>query len=306
MKKKDASRSWPRRLLRLAAKAVLWTVLLAIGLNIMVIVNTHHCITAPEEVTPAECILVLGSGLAPDGTPGEMLTRRLDTALSLYDAGAAPVLLMSGDHSRAAYDEPGAMRQYALDHGVPDTAIRMDPQGLCTWDSMVRARQVYRFNTAIIVSQDYHLARSVWDAEHQGLTVQAVAAPMYDWGWDFTLRLYGREFLARLKDLGVSLLHMGFWDPDTDPIGPGPGLGSTVNEVLRNTDPSVLQQLRQISDGAGMPSGQSGRERESSLPPEVQQAPDDPVTSVKDLLHSTGPALLLQVQQINDRMTQQR
>ena len=42
-----------------------------------------------------------------------MLRDRLIRALEVYEAGAAPKLLMSGDHGREDYDEVGAMKNYA-------------------------------------------------------------------------------------------------------------------------------------------------------------------------------------------------
>ena len=67
----------------------------------------------------ADAILVLGAGLRPDGTPSDMLTDRMKVAVALYEAGAAPKLLLSGDHSGSDYNEVGAMAKFAMDAGVP-------------------------------------------------------------------------------------------------------------------------------------------------------------------------------------------
>ncbi|MGW2147887.1 SanA/YdcF family protein [Nonomuraea bangladeshensis] len=96
--------------------------------------------TAP--VPPAEAALVLGAGLYA-GRPSPMLARRLDIAAELYHSGKVRALLLSGDNSREEYDEPTAMRDYLRAEGVPDAAMVLDYAGFDTWDSCVRARQVF-------------------------------------------------------------------------------------------------------------------------------------------------------------------
>jgi len=77
----------------------------------------------------ADCILVLGAGLKPDGSPNHMLQDRLDQGIALYKAGAAPKLLLSGDNGQVEYDEVNAMKEYALNAGVAIGDIFMDHAG---------------------------------------------------------------------------------------------------------------------------------------------------------------------------------
>ena len=65
----------------------------------------------------ADCILVLGAGLKPDGTPNNMLQDRLDKGIELYQEGAAPKILLSGDNGQVEYDEVNAMKDYVLKAG---------------------------------------------------------------------------------------------------------------------------------------------------------------------------------------------
>ncbi|MCQ2453308.1 MAG: YdcF family protein [Clostridia bacterium] len=178
------------------------------GLNLLVIFGTRDRIRSAEQVQPADCILVLGSGLLADGTPGRMLTRRLNTAIDLYQCGAAPKLLMSGDHGSDDYDEVNAMKRYAVEHNVPPEDIFMDHAGFCTYDSMYRAKAIFGCESVIVVTQPYHLYRAIWNAQGQGMTAQGVSAEMYDYGWRYTAGLYAREALARVKDVFVTLLHL--------------------------------------------------------------------------------------------------
>jgi vancomycin permeability regulator SanA len=151
-----------------------------IGLNIHVEVTARpHVIDAEEAAKRGyDCIAVLGAGLAPDGTPGTMLAARLDAAVALYQAGASKVVLLTGDNSREDYDEVGAMERYVIGRGVSVAAIIRDDGGLSTYESMYRLREVFGMKRVVVVTQRYHLSRSVYDAVALGLDADGVAAQL--------------------------------------------------------------------------------------------------------------------------------
>ncbi len=132
-------------------------------------------ITTAERAAPASCILVLGAGVWGN-EPSPVLEDRLATALDLYQRGAAPRIIVSGDHGTVGYDEPGTMARWLAQRGVPEDAIFLDHAGFDTHSSMVRARRVFGATDVIVVSQKFHLARSVYLGEAAGLRVQAVPA----------------------------------------------------------------------------------------------------------------------------------
>lgn len=193
-------------------RKLLWiilAVLLGLGLlaGIGVLGINHHVKTTaapwllePEaaEGTRADCILVLGCGVRPDGQPSLMLRDRLEMGLRLYEAGAAPKLLMSGDHGQADYDEVNVMKKYAMDAGVPSSDVFMDHAGFSTYESMYRARDVFCAESVIIVSQEYHLYRAVFNARQLGLEAWGVAAEDIAYFGQTGREL--REILARTKD----------------------------------------------------------------------------------------------------------
>jgi len=158
--------------------------------------QTESFIISAEDAAgmQADCILVLGAGLNDDGTPGWVLSRRLETGLELYRSGAGKKLIMSGDHGRTRYDEVNAMKAWAMERGVPSEDIFMDHAGFSTYESMYRARDVFAVESMIIVSQKYHLYRSLYDAYALGLDAHAVACSGGTW------RSEPREILARCKD----------------------------------------------------------------------------------------------------------
>ena len=116
----------------------------------------------------ADCILVLGCGVRPDGTPSLMLTDRLETGIALYRAGVAEKLLMSGDHGTEDYDEVNTMKRIAKESGVPSADIFMDHAGFSTYDSVYRAKEIFCVEKVIIVSQRYHLPQALYVAEKSG------------------------------------------------------------------------------------------------------------------------------------------
>lgn len=165
-----------------------------------VIFSSAQRILPQEEVvrSHADCILVLGAGITPDGRPSYMLRDRLDKGIELYEAGAAPKLLLSGDNGQERYDEVNAMKQYVLERGIPETDIFLDHAGFSTYESMYRAKAVFQVESAIVVTQKYHLYRSLYIAEQLGLETTGTSAleKRYVGQWSRDVR----ELLARNKD----------------------------------------------------------------------------------------------------------
>lgn len=145
-----------------------------------------------------DCILVLGCGVYSDGTPSPMLEDRLRKAIDLYKSGVARKIIMSGDHGQKEYDEVNTMRKYALSKGVPGDDIFMDHAGFSTYESMYRARDIFKVKSMIAVSQEYHLYRAVYIAKKFGINTIGVGAD-YRRYLGQTMRDI-RETAARCKD----------------------------------------------------------------------------------------------------------
>ena len=156
-------------------------------------------ITADEaaELENTDCVLILGAGVR-NGSPTPMLRDRLITGISLYESGAAPKIIMSGDHGREDYDEVNVMKSYAVENGVPDSDVFMDHAGFSTYDSIYRAKAVFEADSIIIVTQKYHLYRALYIAERLGVNAVGVAADLDDYSGQLKRDL--REIAARDKD----------------------------------------------------------------------------------------------------------
>lgn len=178
-----------------------------LGISALTVINasvkwsTARQILSPEDAAKLEnvdCILILGCAVKEDGRPSDMLHDRLRRGVELYDAGAAPKLLMSGDHGRKEYDEVAAMKQFAIDAGIASSDIFMDHAGFSTYESIYRAKEIFQANKVLIVTQEYHLYRALYIANRLGIEAYGVDAD-YRTYIGQTMRDL-REVLARNKD----------------------------------------------------------------------------------------------------------
>lgn len=132
------------------------------------------------------------------GRPNSYFTNRIKTAAELYHAGKVDFLVASGDNHTRGYDEPTAMRDSLMAHGVPEDRIILDFAGFRTLDSVVRAKEIFGCDSLTIISQADHSARALYLAEANGIAAVAISAPLRAGRWVRT-RLALREWLARDK-----------------------------------------------------------------------------------------------------------
>ena len=153
-----------------------------------------------SHLSDVDCILVLGCLVHDNGNPSDMLHDRLRRGVELYQAGAAPKLLMSGDHGQTNYDEVFAMKTFAMDAGVPSADVFMDHAGFSTYESMYRAKEVFQAKKILIVTQEYHLYRAIYIARSLGMEAYGVSADYRNYAGQTGRDI--REVLARVKDFG--------------------------------------------------------------------------------------------------------
>jgi vancomycin permeability regulator SanA len=134
-----------------------------------------------------------------------MLEDRLRRGVELYKAGAAPKLIMSGDHGRTDYDEVNTMKQYAIDAGVPSEDIFMDHAGFSTYESMHRAKSIFCVEKMLIVTQEYHLYRAIYAARALGVEAYGVSCDYRSYSGQLYRDI--REILARDKDFFTAIFH---------------------------------------------------------------------------------------------------
>jgi vancomycin permeability regulator SanA len=142
--------------------------------------KVHSVENAPVE----RVAIVFGAGLRRDGTPTTVLRDRVKTGASLYFDGKVQKLLMSGDSQLENYNEPEAMRQYAISLGVSQDAIILDYAGSRTYDTCYRAKEIFDLESALLVTQKFHLPRALFLCNALGVKAQGVEAN----NWNYSRR----------------------------------------------------------------------------------------------------------------------
>ncbi|HYN96005.1 MAG TPA: ElyC/SanA/YdcF family protein [Pilimelia sp.] len=167
-------RRWPRPLLRVAVVAAVIGALTVAGSVAWLRLGARGHLYDPATAPAKPVALVLGAQVYPDGDPSPFLAARLAVAKDLYDRGTVRAVLVSGDHGKWAYDEPGAMARWLIDRGVPAGKVVRDHAGFDTYDSCQRARRVFGVRAAIVVTQTFHLARAVTLCRRAGVDAAGV------------------------------------------------------------------------------------------------------------------------------------
>lgn len=195
---------------------VIVVVLATVAINAYCILGTrdqvHTIAQVQEDGTQADAILVLGASVLPDGTPSDILADRLEVAADLYLAGAAPVVIASGDNRDSHYNESDAMKRYLESLGVPSEAIAVDHAGYDTYGSVYRARYAYGADSLLVVTQAYHLYRALMIADMLGAS--SVGVPSDKGAYDDQKHYSLREVVARDKDFFQALLKLKPEDAD--------------------------------------------------------------------------------------------
>ena len=164
---------WIRRLLFYTVSIALLGLLLPRLITSLHAWNKIHSV----ENAPSERIaIIFGAGLRRDGTPTAVLRDRVETGVRLYFDGKVEKLLMSGDNSLVEYNEPESMRQYAASLGVPEQDIVLDYAGRRTYDTCYRAKSIFELDSAILVTQKFHLPRALFLCNALGVKATGVEA----------------------------------------------------------------------------------------------------------------------------------
>lgn len=147
-------------------------------INLRVASYSKDTIYRSAETVPNDnrVAIVLGAKVWDGGVPSFVLEDRIITAVELYKAGKVKKILMSGDNPTKEYDEPTAMKNYAVKLGVPENDVVMDFAGRRTYDTCWRAKNIFGVDKAIMISQEFHLPRSIYLCQNLGVDAVGIAA----------------------------------------------------------------------------------------------------------------------------------
>lgn len=229
MKIKKVLRKMIKIIVIVVLSLVLLCVLAVLAINLRVTSVGRSRMLSVEDAKNLEgvdCIIVLGCQVRPDGSLSDMLHDRLSRAVELFEGGVAPKLLMSGDHGGPYYNEVGAMKNFAVENGVPSENVFMDHAGFSTYETVYRAKEIFQARKVVIVTQGYHLHRALYIAQELGLEAYGVASDLRTYSGQSKRDV--REILARCKDFGMCL-----FKPEPTYVGdviPITGNGDVTND----------------------------------------------------------------------------
>lgn len=186
------------KLIKIIVILIFIGILIILGINEYIKISTKDKIITEKEITEDYNVaLVLGAGLK-NGKPSPVLKDRLDTALMLYKNNKVSKIIVSGDHGNKNYDEVNVMKNYLKNEGVLSEDIFMDHAGFSTYDSIYRLREIFNVKKVIIVTQKYHLYRSLYIAKKLEIDAEGISATKRHYAGE--LKFVLREVIARDKD----------------------------------------------------------------------------------------------------------
>lgn len=171
--------------------------------------SSEYCSDQIDNLPKQQVAIVLGTSPSTvQGSVNYYFANRIAAASELYHSGTVKYLLVSGDNRTEYYNEPEQMRKALIDAGVPSENIVLDYAGLRTLDSMIRLKEVFGQDSAIVVSQAFHNERAVYIGRTND---------MYVWGYNASdihtpskRYMKFREMLARtLMLVDVHITHRG-------------------------------------------------------------------------------------------------
>src|SRR5207244_4604125 len=91
-----------------------------------------------------------------------VLEDRVKTAITLYKAGRVDRILVSGDNRTPEYNEPKAMAEYLVSHAVDQRDIVIDYAGRSTYETCLRAKEIFTVQKAVLITQKTHISRALY------------------------------------------------------------------------------------------------------------------------------------------------
>lgn len=224
--------------LRALAVLVGALVLVVVGSNAYIVLSTRGEATSDISALPhAQAAIVPGAQVRPDGTMSLMLADRVHRTVELWRAGKVDRILVSGDHGQWQYDEPDTMRAALMRAGIPGPVIFTDHAGFDTRATMVRARRIFAVQSAIVVTQGFHIDRALFLAKEAGIPqVHGLTSDIHGYGRKQTESNI-REILARVKAIGDTAIDAGVMGGPQIPIT-GDGRASWGPEPPPGTPPA--------------------------------------------------------------------
>ena len=170
--------------MKMAIKALLIAGIAIAATGVALLTAVCVCAGTERTIEDADCIIVLGARVWPDGRMSTTLLRRCERALELWQEGRAPKMIVCGGRGG---DEPAAegavMRHWLVNAGVTAEDVIAETESVNTSENLGNAREIMQaqgWQSAIVVTSDYHVQRALWIARDEGVQAVGAAAPSPD------------------------------------------------------------------------------------------------------------------------------
>ncbi|MGW5227059.1 SanA/YdcF family protein [Nocardia niigatensis] len=195
-----------RRVVKLALALVALVLVVLVGSDLWMRLANRQYQYSAETVPAADVAIVFGAEVKADGSPSAYLAARLDLGRRLLESGKVKALLLTGDNGRPSYDEPTAMRAWLVAHGVPAAKIALDYAGFSTYESCVRAHDIFGVTSAVAVTQDFSLPRTIGLCRAASIETTAIGddTQLHN---DLYRKIWLRDQLADTKAVYSILFH---------------------------------------------------------------------------------------------------
>ena len=194
-------------------RVIIWLVcaviILCVGVIGYVLIREKGVKSTVPAADSYDAIIVLGAQVLPDGTQNVQLAWRLDAAAEAYRNKKVPVVVCGAQGKDEPLPEAYAMKKYLTDRGVAEEDILTDPDSFNTRQNLQNAKELLKdkpeVRNVLVVTSDYHVARSLALAKDQGYEAVGLGSPCKPEYW---LKNHGREALAWIKYWGVKYFHL--------------------------------------------------------------------------------------------------
>jgi SanA protein len=151
-----------------------------------------------SELQQTDVAIIFGAGINGN-VPSKYLKDRLDAGIMLFKANKINKILLSGDNGSDEHDELTVMKNYCFEHGVDTSKIYLDYAGFDTYSTMYRAKQIFKVEKAVLISQQYHLNRAIYIGNKLGVASVGFSANVGVYNGYTYVRM--REYLSTFKSV---------------------------------------------------------------------------------------------------------
>jgi SanA protein len=157
--------------------------------------QTKACIFKQKDPATYRTAIVFGAGVNRELFPTKALSDRLDKTIQLVKEGQFDRILLSGGRTKTS-SECAIMQAYLVNHTISPQLLLLDEEGFSTFDTLLRAKNVFHIQQAALITQRFHLPRAIGIAKMLKMDVVGISADLQRYKLSSRIWWSVREALA--------------------------------------------------------------------------------------------------------------